>query len=116
MCALLLKPRRAHRRPAWWDWPIRGFFRLFNWGFERVSGGYHWLIARAVRFVVIMLVVYVGILAYGLNEFRKTPTGFIPQVDRGYLIVVLQLPPGASLARTDEVQQRVVDETDTVGE
>jgi hydrophobe/amphiphile efflux-1 (HAE1) family protein len=56
-----------------------------------------------------MLILYVGILAYGLNEFRKTPTGFIPQVDRGYLIVVLQLPPGASLARTDEVQQRVVD-------
>jgi hydrophobe/amphiphile efflux-1 (HAE1) family protein len=109
MCALLLKPRRARRRPAWWEWPIRGFFGVFNWGFERLAGGYHWLIARAVRFVVIMLVVYAGILAYGLNEFRKTPTGFIPQVDRGYLIVVLQLPPGASLSRTDEIQQRVVD-------
>ena len=34
-----------------------------------------------------MLVVYVAILAYGLNEFRKTPVGFIPQVDRGYLIL-----------------------------
>jgi hydrophobe/amphiphile efflux-1 (HAE1) family protein len=109
MCALLLKPRRAHRGRAWWEWPIRGFFASFNWGFERLAGGYHWLIARAVRFVVIMLVVYVGILAYGLNEFRKTPIGFIPQVDRGYLIVVLQLPPGASLSRTDEIQQRVVD-------
>jgi multidrug efflux pump subunit AcrB len=71
-----LKPRRAHRgRRAWWEWPIRGFFASFNWGFERLAGGYHWLIARAVRFVVIMLVVYVGILAYGLNEFRKTPVG-----------------------------------------
>ena len=50
-----------------------------------------------------------AVLGYGLNEFRKTPIGFIPQVDRGYLIVVLQLPPGASLARTDEVQRRVVD-------
>jgi hydrophobe/amphiphile efflux-1 (HAE1) family protein len=109
MCALLLKPRRPNRNPAWWQWPIRGFFRGFNWGFERLAGGYHWLIARAVRFVVIMLIVYVGILAYGLNEFRKTPTGFIPQVDRGYLIVVVQLPPGASLSRTDAIQQRVVD-------
>ncbi len=109
MCALLLKPRHAQQRQAWWQWPIRGFFRGFNWGFERLAGGYHWLIARAVRFVVIMVLVYVGILAYGLNEFRKTPIGFIPQLDRGYLIVVLQLPPGASLARTDEVQQRVVD-------
>jgi hydrophobe/amphiphile efflux-1 (HAE1) family protein len=109
MCALLLKPRRAQQRQAWWTWPIRGFFRGFNWGFERVAGGYQWLIARAVRFVVIMLIVYVGILAYGLNEFRKTPIGFIPQVDRGYLIVVLQLPPGASLSRTDELQRKVVD-------
>jgi multidrug efflux pump len=109
MCALLLRPRDRQRPAAWWEWPIRGFFRGFNWGFERLAGGYHWLIGRAVRFIVVMLVVYVGVLAYGLNEFRKTPTGFIPAVDRGYLIVVLQLPPGASLARTDEVQRKVVD-------
>jgi hydrophobe/amphiphile efflux-1 (HAE1) family protein len=110
MCALLLKPRHREQRVAWWARPIRGFFSVFNWGFERLAGGYHWLIGRAVRFVIIMLVVYAGIIAYGLNEFRNTPIGFIPQVDRGYLIVVLQLPPGASLARTDEVQKRVVDE------
>jgi hydrophobe/amphiphile efflux-1 (HAE1) family protein len=109
MCALLLKPHDKGHRVAWWQRPISGFFWAFNWGFDRLAGGYHWLIGRAVRFVVIMLVIYVGVLAYGLNEFRKTPIGFIPQVDRGYLIVVIQLPPGASLARTDEVQQRVVD-------
>jgi multidrug efflux pump subunit AcrB len=56
-----------------------------------------------------MLVVYAGILAFGLNEFRKTPTGFIPGVDRGYLIIITQLPPGAALQRTDEVNRRVVD-------
>src|SRR5262249_58170126 len=71
--------------------------------------GYGWLGGGVVRLAVVMLVVYAGILAFGLNEFRKTPTGFIPQVDRGYLIVVVQLPPGASLSRTDEVQQRAVD-------
>ena len=52
MCALLLKPRRTRASKAWWQWPIRGFFRAFNWGFERFAGGYHWLIGRAVRFVV----------------------------------------------------------------
>jgi hydrophobe/amphiphile efflux-1 (HAE1) family protein len=109
MCALLLKPRPTRQEERWWERPIRGFFRGFNWGFERLGAGYHWLIAHAVRYVLIMLVLYVGILAYGLNEFRKTPIGFIPQVDRGYLIVVLQLPAGSSLSRTDEVQQRVVD-------
>jgi hydrophobe/amphiphile efflux-1 (HAE1) family protein len=109
MCALLLKPRQRERVVPWWQRPIVGFFSTFNRGFERVAGGYHWLVARTVRFVAIMLVVYVGVIAYGLNEFRKAPTGFIPQVDRGYLIVVLQLPPGASLSRTDEVQRRVVE-------
>jgi hydrophobe/amphiphile efflux-1 (HAE1) family protein len=109
MCALLLKRRPERHEEKWWERPIRGFFRGFNWGFDRLGAGYHWLIARAVRYVVIMLILYVGILAYGLNEFRKTPIGFIPQVDRGYLIVVIQLPAGASLSRTDEIQQRVVD-------
>jgi hydrophobe/amphiphile efflux-1 (HAE1) family protein len=109
MCALLLKPRPTGHDEKWWERPIRGVFRGFNWGFDRLGAGYHWLIARAVRYVLIMLVLYVGIIAYGLNEFRKTPIGFIPQVDRGYLIVVLQLPAGSSLSRTDEIQQRVVD-------
>src|SRR5215475_2365462 len=109
MCALLLKPRRRGARVAWWARPIHGFFRGFNWGFDRFAGGYHWLIARAVRIVAVMIVLYLAILAYGLNEFRNTPIGFIPQVDRGYLITVLQLPPGSSLARTDEVQRRVVE-------
>jgi hydrophobe/amphiphile efflux-1 (HAE1) family protein len=109
MCAMLLKPRDRHRRAAWWLRPITGFFAGFNWGFERLAGGYHWLVGRGVGIVTIMLVVYAGVVVYGLSEFRKTPTGFIPQVDRGYLIMVLQLPPGASLSRTDEVQQRAVD-------
>jgi hydrophobe/amphiphile efflux-1 (HAE1) family protein len=56
-----------------------------------------------------MLVVYVGVIAFGMNEFRKTPIGFIPAVDGGYLITVTQLPPAASLARTDEVNRRVVE-------
>ena len=56
-----------------------------------------------------MLLVYAGIIVFGLNEFRKTPIGFIPALDRGYLIVVAQLPPGSSLSRTDAVQRRIVD-------
>ena len=48
-------------------------------------------------------------IAFGLNEFRKTPVGFIPQQDAGYLITVTQLPPAASLARTDAVNRRAVE-------
>jgi hydrophobe/amphiphile efflux-1 (HAE1) family protein len=109
MCALLLKPHANHEHVPLWARPIRFFFRLFNRGFDGVAKGYHWIARRIVRIALIMLLAYIGILAYGLNEFRKTPVGFIPNQDVGYLIGVVQLPPAASLARTDEVNRKVVD-------
>jgi hydrophobe/amphiphile efflux-1 (HAE1) family protein len=109
MCAMLLKPHDPAHRDRWWERPIHGFFGLFNRGFDTVSAGVSWLATRTVRRAAIMVAVYVVVLAFGLNAFRQTPVGFIPQVDGGYLIVVVQLPPGASLARTDAVQQRALD-------
>jgi hydrophobe/amphiphile efflux-1 (HAE1) family protein len=109
LCALLLRPHAERARVPWWAWPIRLFFRAFNWVFDRLTGGYGWLARRIVRIAALMLIAYVGILAYGLNEFRKTPVGFIPNQDVGYLIGVVQLPPGASLARTDQVNRQVVE-------
>ncbi len=106
MCALLLKPHDKHGKTPWYARPVTGFFRLFNKGFDGVSRGYGWLTGRLVRFAVIVLVVYVGILAYGFTVFRDTPEGFIPAQDRGYLIVASQLPGGAALQRTNEVMTR----------
>jgi hydrophobe/amphiphile efflux-1 (HAE1) family protein len=109
MCALLLKPHDHERRSRWWEKPIGGFFGLFNQGFDKLRHGYSWVAHKAVRFVVVMLVIYAGILAIGGYVFSRAPSGFIPQQDRGYLIVATQLPSGASLARTDEVQRRAAD-------
>ena len=109
LCALLLKPHEHERRPSLLMWPVHAFFRGFNWSFAKMSDGYGWFVARTVRLTTIMLLVYVGVIAFGLNEFRKTPVGFIPAIDAGYLITVTQLPPAASLARTDEVNRRVVE-------
>jgi hydrophobe/amphiphile efflux-1 (HAE1) family protein len=109
MCALLLKPHKEQHRERWWEKPFRGFFRLFNSGFNWLSSRYGWFAGRTVRMAGLMLVIYAVIIGVGLNEFRKAPQGFIPQQDRGYLIVVAQLPPGASLERTDKVMRRAVD-------
>ena len=110
LCALLLQAARGPHQPSRrWMRPVHGFFGLFNRGFDALARGYGRLTARIVRFAVLMLFVYAGVIAYGLNEFRKTPAGFIPQLDSGYLIVVTQLPGGASLARTDAVNKQVVD-------
>ena len=110
LCALLLKPHAKTEHDALVGARrCAAFSALFNRGFDALARGYGWLAARVVRFAVLMLVVYAGVIAFGLNEFRKTPVGFIPQLDRGYLIIVTQLPPAASLARTDEVNRRAVD-------
>ena len=109
MCALLLKPHQNGRHEYWWARPIHRFFNYFNRAFDRLGLGITWLASRTVRHAALMVAVYGIIIGIGLNAFRTTPTGFIPQVDRGYIIVVVQLPPGASLARTDAIQQRALD-------
>ena len=109
LCALLLKPPREAAQGRWWSAPLHGFFRIFNRYFGALTRGYGWLSGKLVRIAVLMLVVYAVIIGFGLNEFRKTPVGFIPQLDRGFLIIVTQLPPGASLARTDDVNRRAVE-------
>jgi hydrophobe/amphiphile efflux-1 (HAE1) family protein len=109
MCALLLKHHDPTLRDRWWEIPIHRFFGAFNWGFNKVGSGLSWLAGRTVRRAAIMFVIYLLVIGFGLNAFRQTPVGFIPQVDGGYLITVVQLPPGASLSRTDEVQQRALD-------
>ena len=109
MCALLLQRHDPTHRDRWWEVPIHRFFGAFNWTFDHVGSGVSWLASRTVRRAAIMFVVYLVVIGFGLNAFRQTPVGFIPQVDGGYLIVVVQLPPAASLARTDAVQQRALD-------
>jgi hydrophobe/amphiphile efflux-1 (HAE1) family protein len=108
LCALLLRPHRQ-RSPRFWEYPLQVVFRGFNRGYDVIAAGYGWLAGRVVRLSLVMLVVYGGIVVFGLDEFRRTPLGFIPALDRGYLIAVIQLPPGASLARTDEVNRRAAE-------
>jgi hydrophobe/amphiphile efflux-1 (HAE1) family protein len=108
LAALFLRPH-DRRAPRLWEWPIRWFFRLFNFGFEALAKSYGALTRRIVRLAAVMLLLYAGVIAFGLNEFSKTPVGFIPAMDRGYLIIITQLPPAASLDRTDLVNRRAVE-------
>ena len=57
--------------------------------------GYGGLTRRLVRLSLVVLVVYAGLIALTGWQFQRAPTGFIPDQDQGYLITVLQLPPGA---------------------
>ena len=111
LCAALFKPHFAHddAHANQWQRLLYAIFDRFNRGFERLSFGYGTLTRRLVRGGTVMLVVYGGLIAVAGLEFAKTPTGFIPEQDQGYLINVVQLPPGATLDRTENVVRRGTD-------
>ncbi len=106
LCAILFKPHVDHTAGARHSLlvrPVLAFFRGFNRGFEWLSERFGMLTARLIRASAMMLVAYAVLIGLTGFQFSRAPTGFIPELDQGYLITVLQLPPGASLARTDAV-------------
>ncbi|MDO5113441.1 MAG: multidrug efflux RND transporter permease subunit [Planctomycetia bacterium] len=105
MCGILLKPRHAKRDPLTFvlDNTIGWFFKLFNWGFDKMTGGYVLLIRGFLRLSLVVLLLYGGLLYLTVHTFQTTPTGFIPAQDRGTVNAMVQLPDSASLQRTREV-------------
>ncbi|WP_044875344.1 efflux RND transporter permease subunit [Pseudomonas sp. LFM046] len=101
LCATLLKPiSHGHHEK-------RGFFGAFNRGFDRLTERYtvlnNGLVQRAGRFML----VYVGIIALLGFFYLRLPESFVPVEDQGYNIVDMQLPPGATRARTDATAQEL---------
>src|SRR5215468_8710658 len=86
---------------------LLAFFKQFNRFFEWLATAYGRVVGVIVRAPVIALVVYAALMALTWFAFHRVPVGFIPQQDKGYLVVNLQLPDGASLERSEEVTQRV---------
>ena len=112
LAALLLKPHGSEPETGVWaalSRPFNVFFSGFNALFQRLSLGYAALTRRVLRVSVLMLVVYSGLIGLTYFQFNRTPSGFIPQLDRAYFIAAISLPPGASLARTDEVVRKASD-------
>jgi HAE1 family hydrophobic/amphiphilic exporter-1 len=105
LSALLLKPHVEGDVPGgiWGTigYPFRAFGNSFNRAFEWMGDRYSAMTRKLLRMMSIMLLIYVGLIVLTGYEFNKVPTGFIPEQDQGYLINVLQLPPGATLERTD---------------
>jgi multidrug efflux pump len=82
---------------------LGAFFRGFNWVFDVAINVYGRLVAGLLRMSAIALLVYAGLMGLTLLGFRVVPVGFIPEQDKGYLVLNAQLPDGASLDRTDKV-------------
>jgi multidrug efflux pump len=102
LCATLLKQVEAghHHQKG-------GFFGWFNRGFSRTAKGYESVVARILRRAARYLVIYAAIIGAVVLVYRSLPTSFLPNEDQGYLIVNIQLPPGATQERTRGVIEQV---------
>jgi hydrophobe/amphiphile efflux-1 (HAE1) family protein len=109
MSALLLRPREGKQDilARLLNFSFGWFFRAFNRVLGAFTNGYVAIERRVVRFAVVALVVYIGLIFLTYQGFRRTPTGFIPNQDSGYLITVLQMPDAASFDRTETVTRRL---------
>ncbi|BDI03886.1 efflux RND transporter permease subunit [Sphaerotilus microaerophilus] len=101
LCATLLKPVAPGHHEK------RGFFGAFNRGFKRTAKGYEGLVGRILPQAGRYLVIYGAILAAVALMYRSLPTSFLPNEDQGYIVVNMQLPPGASVQRTEAVVRQV---------
>lgn len=82
---------------------MSAFFAGFNWVFDRAINAYGRSVAILLRISLIVLLVYGGFMGLTYLGFQAVPVGFIPDQDKGYLVINAQLPDGASLGRTDKI-------------
>ncbi|MHA7972056.1 efflux RND transporter permease subunit [Rhizobium sp. CAU 1783] len=102
LCATMLKPidhEKEKRGPGAW----------FNRNFDRTTKGYvssiGYLLNRPLR-VMLMFAIVIGGVAW---FFARLPSSFLPQEDQGVLMTIVQLPNGATTARTEEVIKKIED-------
>jgi multidrug efflux pump len=111
LCALFLQPPDARKDVLGrtLDIAVGWFFRLFTRTFEGTKNLYIRLLRRLIRWSLLVLILYAGLLVLTGYAFHKVPSGFIPEIDQGVIFVNVELPEGASLERTEKVMNQVED-------
>jgi multidrug efflux pump len=99
LCASMLKAKSHGER--------RGFFGLFNRGFNGLTNGYTGTVRWSVRRPFRVGLVYLALAGAMALLFLRTPTGFLPDEDQGILFTLIQAPTGASAERTLDVLEQV---------
>jgi len=107
--ALTLAPALAaiflsggHRKKWWW-------LQKFDDGIVVLTRGYRALLHHLLEYKVAMAVLFFAGLGLTYFVFTRVPTGFVPDEDQGYFIIVIQAPSGASLEYTKAIGKQVSD-------
>jgi hydrophobic/amphiphilic exporter-1 (mainly G- bacteria), HAE1 family len=112
LAALLLRSEEHKYNVLDWtriEWLSNGYKRLAH-GIDRAVHGlgtfYGKVLIRVLNFRYAMIVLFLVGLAATAFMYVHVPTGFVPQEDQNYFIVVVQAPPGASLSYTTDVAKK----------
>ena len=98
MCATVLKDHQPS---------VRGPFAWFNRSLDMARKGYVAGSSFLIRRIVVSLFLLFAIIGSTWFLFSKSPTSFLPQEDKGYFFINVQLPEAASLNRTRDVMQKI---------
>ncbi|WP_049621691.1 efflux RND transporter permease subunit [Frateuria defendens] len=99
LCATLLKPNHEQKKNI----VYRGFNKLF----DRVTRIYSGHIGSAARHAPRWMLVFVLIAALAGLLYTRLPTSFVPSEDQGFALAIVNLPPGATLQRTQGVMTEI---------
>ena len=101
LCATILKQHEPNQKPS--NNIFARFFRWFNNAFDRTANKYQ----NAVNFMthqkIFSGVIYVAVIGVLVVLFKMLPSSFLPEEDQGVVMTLVQLPPNATLDRTDKV-------------
>src|SRR5699024_6453922 len=100
LCASFLKPEHGKHKKNF-------IFRWFNTGFGKITKTYTRHTDSAVKHAPRWMIVFVLLVILTGFLYLRLPTSFVPNEDQGFALAVVQLPPGASLQRTQEVMAQI---------
>ena len=105
--ALTLAPALAaiflagpHGQKWWW-------LRKFDQGVALLTRGYQVVLHTVLEYKLVMVVLFFAGLGLTYLVFKRVPTGFVPDEDQGYFIIVIQAPSGASLEYTKSIGKQI---------
>lgn len=102
LCATILKPISAEEHQQ-----KKGFFAWFNRKFEASTNHYTNFLTKSLRKIITLSVIYLAVGGAAALLVSRIPSAFLPAEDQGTIMVTMQLPSGASKARTDATIQTV---------
>ena len=100
LCAIMLRPTRVNEHKG-------AILRTFDKTYDAIQRTYDYCVKWLLRKPAVAAISFAALAILAVVMFVKWPSTFIPEEDDGYMIISVQLPPAASLARTEKVAAKI---------